>query len=120
MNLGDTFLGLDVHLWMLLTSENPDGQVVIANLTTHDLEKHWCSGRCVIVRPEEHPYPSHDSCVHYRDASLTSAEMLRRGVENGTYTVREPLSPRLLARIRQGALDSPLTDKHVKAEMQAA
>ncbi len=41
---------------MLLTSENPEGQVVIANLTTHDPEKHWCSERCVIVRPTEHPY----------------------------------------------------------------
>ena len=56
----------------------------------------------------------HDSCVFYRDAFLTSLELLRRGVANGTYTMREPLSPQLLTQIRQGAIDSPLTDKDVK------
>ena len=99
---------------MLLTSENPEGKAVIASLTTHDPEKHWCSERCVVVHPKEHPYPAHDSCVFYRDAFLTSLELLRRGVANGTYTMREPLSPQLLTQIRQGAIDSPLTDKDVK------
>ncbi len=120
MNAGDTLLGLDQqgHLWMVLTSENAGGEVVVANLTTHSPEKYWCSERCVIVRPGEHPYPAHDSCVFYRDAFLTSASVLQQGVDNRTYRMNEPLSAPLLMRIRRGALDSPLTLADVKAAIR--
>lgn len=120
MNPGDTLIGLDEqgHLWMVLTSEGANGQVVVANLTTHDPEKYWCSERCVLVRPGEHPYPERDSCVFYRDAFLTSASVLRRGVDNRTYRMNEPLSAELLARVRQGALDSPLALADVQAAIR--
>ncbi len=120
MNPGDTLIGLDEqgHLWMVLTSEGANGQVVVVNLTTHDPEKYWCSERCVLVRPGEHPYPDHDSCVFYRDAFLTSASVLRRGVDNRTYRMNEPLSAELLARVRQGALDSPLALADVQAAIR--
>ena len=101
-----------------LTAESPDGQVVVANLTTHNAEKYWCSEGCVLVRPGEHPYVSHDSCVFYRDAFLTSSSVLQRGVDNRTYRMHEPLSAALLARIRRGALDSPLTVADVKAAIR--
>ena len=109
MNPGDTLIGLDEqrHLWMILILETANGQVAIANLTSHAPEqKRSCDEECVIVRPGEHPYPSRDSCVSYRHASLISLEWLLKGVENRTYTRREPLSERLLERIRRGALDS--------------
>ncbi len=104
---------------MVLTAETPDGNVAVANFTTHDLETRRCGERCVVVRPGEHPYPRRDSCISYRHASLTSLEWLGRGVENRTYTMREPLGSQLLARIRQGALDSPLTPREVKTAIRA-
>ena len=121
MNPGDTFFGLDErgHLWIVLTSETADGEVVVANLTTHDPERRrTCDDRCVVVRPGEHPYPSHDSCVFYRDAFLTRAELLRQGLANRTYRPGDPLAPSLLGRIRQGALDSALTAAPVKAAIR--
>ncbi|MCY4390662.1 MAG: hypothetical protein OXE43_01255 [Chloroflexi bacterium] len=120
MNPGDTFFGLDAggHLSMVLTAETPNGDVAVANFTTHDPEIRRCGEMCVVVPPGEHPYPRRDSCISYRHSSLTSLEWLRRGVENRTYTMREPLGSQLLARIRQGALDSPLTPQEVKAAIR--
>ena len=122
MNPGDTFFGLDErgHLWMVLTAETPGGEAAVANLTTHDPERRrLCDERCVVVRPGQHPYPEPDSCVFYRDAFMTSAEWLRRGVANRTYRPGPPLSPALLDRIRRGAVDSPLTASPVKAAIRA-
>lgn len=121
MNPGDTLVGLDEqrHLWMVLILETANGEVAVANLTSHDPEqKRSCGEECVIVRPGEHPYPSRDSCVFYRDAWLTSLEWLRKGLENRTYRMNEPLSAQLLARIRQGALASPMSAAPVKAAIR--
>ena len=121
MRPGDTVFGIDPgnHLWMVLTSPAAAGEVAVANLTTHDPERRrLCGDHCVVVRPEEHPYPQRDSCVFYRDAFLTSAEQLRRGESRNLYRVGEPLEPGLLARIRQGALASRLTSEAVKAAIR--
>ena len=121
MNSGDTFFGLDRvgHLWIVLTTETLSGQVAVANLTTHDPEqRRSCDDECVIVRPGEHPYPRHDSCVFYRDAFLTSFDVLRRGLENRSYMPGDPLTPQLLERVRHGALASPLTDRSVEAAIR--
>ena len=116
MNPGDTFFGLDKrgHLWMVLTAEDAVGQVAVANLTTHDAARPRCDERCVIVRPGEHPYPSHDSCVSRWHAFLASNELLRRGVEDGIFEMNAPFSPRLLQRIRRELRDAPLTPRHVR------
>ena len=103
---------------MVLTTETLDGDVAVANFSTHDRETRACSEACVVVRPGEHPYPQRDSCISYRYASLTSLAWLRRGKENRTYTMREPLSSQLLVRIRQGALDSSLTPADVTAAIR--
>ena len=54
VNPGDTLIGLDEqrHLWMILILETANGQVAIANLTSHAPEqKRSCDEECVIVRP---------------------------------------------------------------------
>ena len=121
MNPGDTLTGLDAqnHLWIVLAVSVADGSAVVANLTTHDhRRKTFCSRDCVIVRPGEHPYPSHDSCVFYRDAFLTRFDLLQQGLDNRTYSHGDPLSEALLSRIRQGALNSRLTGQPVKAAIR--
>lgn len=121
MNPGDTLTGLDAqnHLWIVLAVSVADGTAVVANLTTHDQPgKTFCSRDCVVVRPGEHPYPSHDSCVFYRDAFLTRLDVLQRGLDNSTYSLDDPLSEALLARIQQGALRSRLVNQPVKAAIR--
>ena len=91
---------------------------MVGNLTKHRPEKTWCSSQCVVVRPEDHPYPSVDSCVYVRDAAPTSVKELRRGVQNQTYKMSDPMSAPLLERVQRGMLNSPLTPTDVKAAIQ--
>ncbi|MDE2893760.1 MAG: hypothetical protein OXN86_14800 [Chloroflexota bacterium] len=109
MNPGDTFFGFDKrgHLWIVLTEENANGDVVVTNFTTHEVElRPNCSSGCFVVQPGEHPYPRHDSCIPFWGAMLTSRARLERGVIEGVYDLQAPLTPELLERIRMGALSS--------------
>ena len=50
MNPGDTFFGFDKrgHLWTVLTDEDANGEVVVANFTTHeDGVRRTCSADCL-------------------------------------------------------------------------
>ena len=121
MNAGDTFFepGDGGHLWMVLSTEAQDGTVALANLTTHDPDRRrLCSEQCIVIRRGEHPFVRHDSCVYYDDAYLAPTYWIQRGVEEGTNRLSEPLSAQLLARVRQGALDSPLTLADAKAAIR--
>ena len=121
MNPGDTFFGFDKrgHLWMVLTAEGVDGEVVVANFTTHDLDlRPTCGTDCFVAQPSEHPYPRRESCIFFPGSMLTSNRALSISVAEGAYDQQAPLSPALLDRIRQGALDSPLTAAQVKAAIR--
>ena len=123
MKVGDTFFGLDEanHLWMVLSLATAAGAVAIANLTTHDpARRRRCSDRCVVIHPEEHEYPDHDSCVYYPRASLTSLALLERGLTRQLYRLGAPLDQHLLERIQRGALRSPEVDRPVKAVIEAS
>lgn len=113
--MGDTLFGIDGrrHLWIVLSSP-VDGQVVVANFTTHDLERATCSTACPTFNQRDHPALRHDSCVRYREAFPTSLAWLMRGLENRTYRKSAPLGPELLRRIQQGALETQ-QDIRVKA-----
>lgn len=121
MKVGDTVFGLDdKHLWIVLTSPTPEGTVAVANLTTHDpVERTFCNPQCVVVHPGEHPYPKHDSCVHYQKAYMTDFKILRRGIERRLYRMNAPLAPALLERVRQGALDARMTSRDVKLAIRS-
>lgn len=109
MNPGDTFFGFDKrgHLWIVLTQEDADGDVAVANFTTHEVGlRPNCSSDCFVVQPGEHPYPRHDSCIPFWRAMLTSNARLEQGVIEGVYEQQAPLTPELLQRVRMGALTS--------------
>ena len=121
MNPGDTFFGFDRrgHLWMVLTAESTDGEVVIANFTTHDPGiRPTCDADCLVVQPGDHPYPRHDSCIFFQGAMLTSNRALRIGVAEGVYDPQAQLSPALLNRVRKGALESELTAEPIKTAIR--
>ncbi len=109
VNPGDTFFGFDKrgHLWMVLTEENANGDVAVANFTTHDaVSRRTCSADCLVVQPGEQPYPRHETCVIYERATLTGNAALQRGADEGVYDPQAPLTRELLERIREGALNS--------------
>lgn len=117
---GETILGLDFgnHLWIVLSDATGDGEIALANLTTHG-RLPSCGDGCAVVRPGEHPYPVRDSCVYYRGATLNPLAPLADAKRRGELQQREPFGPALLRRVRDGALASPLTSPRVKAAIEA-
>lgn len=88
----------------------PDGSVITCNFT----ECTRGSDQTCIVLPGEHPSITKKSVVNFRKAHHCGAgtpfESLQRLIESH----KPPLNSALLARIRQGALDSPLTPDKIK------
>lgn len=103
---GDTFRGFDAanHLFMVLSRETTDGDVALANMTTHR-PTGLCRGRdCLVLMPGEHPFVRHPTCIPYEYALMYAARMLDAQIEAGNLRRDEPLSEALLRRIQQGAL----------------
>lgn len=109
MNAGDTFLvdepgtSYDSHLWMVISDLNADPNfVVIVNFTTWRADK----DQACIVDVGDHPYIQHKSCVNYRKAKHVDVLAIRAMLANGDIKSHDPLSPALLQRIRECAIDS--------------
>lgn len=120
MKPGDTFFGFDKrgHLWFVLTEEDANGEVVVANFTTHDLARRRCSLDCLVVASGDHPFLRHESCIFLQGASLTSNARLDRGLTEGVYHPQASLSAGLLSRIREGALASSNAPEPFKAAIR--
>lgn len=111
MNAGDTFLipdGISIHLNFVL-EVLPDGSLIICHFTTR--RRH--SDPTCIVQPGEHEFIDRETAVRFDQAHVCPADRI---VNLQGVIVRNlaPLSAALLARIRQGALDSPQTSDEVK------
>lgn len=118
---GDTFWGIDRqhHLWIALTPLAPDGSIFVANFTSHHpSEKASCDERCTVVNPGEHPYPRRPSCIFYEGIRAETQQDILRGIER-PFRRADPLSPTLLQRIQQGALDSDLVPRAIKNAIRA-
>ena len=130
INPGDTFFNLldpllnlpKPHLWIVLNDPAGSGRAAMANITTHNAEtRHRCSAQCLIVRHGEHPFveAGHDSCVRYAEM-LYPLDTITRAAEHPDTERREPLSPALLRRVRQDALDSDRVARAIKDAVRAA
>ena len=116
LRIGDAFRGIDSlhHVWFILTNPDHDGGVIITNFTSHRPgEKMTCSRNCVIVQPGEHPYPSKTTCIFYQDIRITTVNQIVNGIA-GEFREEAPLSPELLRRLQQGALDSDHVAEAIK------
>lgn len=113
---GETILGLDAgqHLWVVLTSPDSDGNVVITNLTTHG-QSPACGSHCVVIKPEEHAWLKHDSCIYYRRADFNPVQPLDTAKSKGTLNQADPMSDAVLTRIREGALQSRFVAPRLKS-----
>ena len=117
---GETFTGFDFgnHLFIVISREQSDGLIAVANLTTHGREPRCRRGDCVIVSRDDHPWVRHDSCIPYRRADMTPAKPLADAKQRGTLELQEPASPELLLRIQRGALEFRRIQNPVRAAVR--
>lgn len=117
---GDAFLlpkpNEDVsHLWIILTSADPEnGRVIIVNFTTR--RPH--SDTTVIIHPREHPFVVRPTVVFYADARLVLLSDIEAAIQQGITRPHEPLAPALLKRVQEGLLRSPHTSGKIKTAFQ--
>ena len=87
-----------------------DGSVITCNFT--DYSNH--ADKTCVIEDNEHPAITKKSAVYFRGAHHCETEDALAALERLITSRKEPLSPELLARIRQGALDSPRTSPKIK------
>lgn len=102
MKAGARFLApsLDDHLWMVISDPalDQDRVVVVSVLSWTPRLDQAC-----IVKPGEHPFVKHDTCVQYPEARAVALARLQRLLDEGKAVEKAPLSDELLARIRSSA-----------------
>jgi len=105
VKLGATFLRVDSdrHLWIILSDpeKSPD-QVLLVNMTTLDERK---ESVCVL-EAGDHPWITHQTCINYGDAVLTSLSKLLEAKDGGAVKPQESLSEAVLKRILAAVSDS--------------
>jgi hypothetical protein len=116
MKPGDTFILPDAfgtHLNTVLAVLE-DGSIVHCHFTTR-LRR---SDTTCIVRPGEHSFFKWESCVRYDQTQICRAGAQLEALERLIEKRFEPLKDELLARVKQGALDSPQTPDKVKLALK--
>jgi hypothetical protein len=115
MNAGDTFLipdGISVHLNFVL-AVLADGSLIICHFTTRRAR----SDTTCVVQAGEHQFIDRETVIRYDQAYVCEADRIVN--LKGVITKQlDALSKGLLARIRQGALDSPQTPDPIKEHLR--
>jgi hypothetical protein len=86
-----------------------DGSVVVCNFTER---KRYSDTTCV-VKIGEHECVTKESVVYFAKAYVCSPGLALDALERQA-SHKAALSPELLTRLRQGALDSPHTPEYIK------
>jgi hypothetical protein len=108
VNAGETIIiplpdtSYDSHLWMVLSDPTQGDECVLVNFTSWRADK----DQACIVEPGEHPYVSRRTCVNFRDAKRCKTAALDELVASKNLRRSAPLSPELLARIRNAVSQS--------------
>jgi len=115
MNAGDTFLipdGISTHLSFVI-AVLADGSLIVCHFTTLRVR----NDRTCIVKPKEHPFIDKETGVRYDQAYICPADRIAN-LEGVITKKLDALSKELLARILQGALDSPQTPPAIKEHLR--
>jgi hypothetical protein len=102
---------VDTHLWVIVSDPSKDRQkVVLVSITTHETHK---QSVCVL-EAGDHPRINHKGCVHYQETRTTSLDTLLSLNDKGFLSPQAPVSPEILARIREGVSRSrTIKPKHI-------
>lgn len=99
------------HIWYVLTEPEGKPPAVIA-VMMQTVKRH--TDETVVLQPGDHPFIKHASSVHYSTARRLEVPALLRAMESGRCHLRDSMTPALLARVRQGLIDSPFTVNAVR------
>jgi hypothetical protein len=101
----------DDHHWMIISDPNADPAhvVIVCFITYHEYSEEAC-----IVEAGEHPFIKHRSCVDYAGSFVTTDARLEQHKASGALKPKQPLSPQLLQRIRDGVSDSRMRFAHLQ------
>lgn len=92
-----------------------DGSVITCNFT--DYANH--SDKTCVIEIGEHPNITKKSVVNFRKADHCEAGEPMEALIRLIQSYKQPLSPALLARIRQAALNSPHTSDKIKEALRS-
>jgi hypothetical protein len=114
LNCGDTFYAGDTeddepHLSIIITPPS-EGEVVTVTVTT----RRHKSETLVLLKVGDHPFIKHESVISFFYSRVRSVDDIEAAIQSGAATVREPVTPELLKRIRRGLLDSDFTPNGVR------
>jgi hypothetical protein len=108
---GDSFYllrgtGSQPHLWVLLWG--PRG-VADAFLAVHLTSVKPHSDRTVTLLPGDHPFVRHETVAEFRDVRRITSAALQGAIARREAFPREPVTPQVLERLREGVFRSPFT-----------
>jgi len=98
------------HLHFVVTDPDHGGFVVSVPVTTR--REH--SDTTVILQSDDHPWIQHESCASFKFADYRRVETLEKWIGSGRCRMHSDMSSKLLARIREGLLESPYTIISIK------
>jgi len=96
--------GFGKHLYIIISSQCPKGRVLMVNITTaYNVPEQF--SKC-FIHPGEHPFIDHRSAIAYSRAKICSYSALEAGIRVGSILERDGISPELLKRIQDGAINN--------------
>jgi hypothetical protein len=98
------------HLWIITTEQNNEGLFAIASLTS----LRGAKDQTVILHRGEHPFITHDTCISYAQAEITSADKLEVLLQCGRAKLHVDAIPTLLKDILDGFSGSPHTRNRIR------
>ncbi len=109
MKAGDTFLYPIPyeHLWIVVTNPNPNGEVLLVNITTaYSMDKDKVD-TTVTLNSKDHQFVKDRSYVYYRAAMTKYVSDLEAEEKAGRLKTKPCCSPEILKLVRDGVSASP-------------
>jgi hypothetical protein len=105
VKIGDTFLRADSdrHLWVVLSDPEKDPEnVLLVNMTTWNATKE----RACILHTGDHPWITHETCINYGDAVVTTLAKLLSAKDGGALRLHQAFAAIVVRRMLDGAAQS--------------
>ncbi len=118
---GDTpprvYLGFtywDKHPWFVCTRPNYDGEVVVVNATSWEVD--FPDMTCILL-PTDHPAITKKSVIFYHEAEIKKVSNFPAVLKSKIWQQDADASDALMLRIRKGASDSEFTPEDERYEV---